>query len=233
MCWTVWSCMKTNVATVSLITLGCRTGIAPCTTTDTDTQRTDAHRNMSTSVFSFLLLKEILISWTNFSSHESARRHVQELLQSFSPGSVWLYPLHSSTTTTFGLFIVCSFQKTWWNLDSRQGCRKERAGCSMDLPTEFLSCLRSIQRSSSMRVKSPSSIPIYKDKFQPQPKARGSEVDSTTNLLGAGMEMKWRTLVFSQLRVSSGAAGGMPSLQEPSSKQLSSSHRIPHCRHGF
>lgn len=113
------------------------------------------------------------------------------------------------------LSVRLPFQNTCWNLGSRQGCRKERAGCSMDLPTEFLSCLKSIQRSSSMRVRSPSSIPIYKDKFQPQPKARGSEVDATTNLLGAGMELKWRTPVFSQPRVFSGAAGGMPWLEEP------------------
>lgn len=38
-----------------------------------------------------------------------------------------------------------------------------------------------------MRVRSPRSIPTYKDKFQPQPRARGSEVDATRNLLGAGM----------------------------------------------
>lgn len=57
----------------------------------------------------------------------------------------------------------------------------------MAFPTELLSCLMSIQRSSSMRVRSPRSIPTYRLRFQPQPSARGSEVDATRNLLGAGM----------------------------------------------
>lgn len=79
--------------------------------------------------------------------------------------------------------------KTFWILWSKRSCLKERAGWSVDFPTEFLSCLRSIQRSRSIRVKSPMSIPMYKLRFQPQPTASGSEVDATLNLLGTGMEV--------------------------------------------
>lgn len=81
------------------------------------------------------------------------------------------------------------FYNTCWNLRSNWGCLKERAGCSMDFPAEFLSCLRSIQRRSSMSIRSPMSIPMYKLRFQPQLSARGSEVDATRNLLGTGMEL--------------------------------------------
>lgn len=77
--------------------------------------------------------------------------------------------------------------KTFWNLWSKRSCLKERTGWSVDFPTEFLSCLRSIQRSRSIRVKSPMSIPMYKHRFHPQPTASGSEVDATLNLLGTGM----------------------------------------------
>lgn len=79
------------------------------------------------------------------------------------------------------------FHNTCCNLCSKWGCLKERTGCSVDFPTEFLSCLRSIQRRSSMSIRSPRSIPTYKLRFQPQPSARGSEVDATRNFLGAGM----------------------------------------------
>lgn len=57
----------------------------------------------------------------------------------------------------------------------------------MVFDTEFLSCLRSIHRSSSMSVSSPKSMPKYRLMFQPQPRARGSVVDATRNFLGAGM----------------------------------------------
>ncbi|AWP11705.1 Hypothetical protein SMAX5B_019149 [Scophthalmus maximus] len=57
----------------------------------------------------------------------------------------------------------------------------------MDFPTEFLSCLNSIQRRRSMSTRSPRSIPTYKLRFQPQPSAMGSEVEATRNFLGAGM----------------------------------------------
>ncbi|CAB1442340.1 unnamed protein product [Pleuronectes platessa] len=67
------------------------------------------------------------------------------------------------------------------------GFLKERTGCIMDFATELLSCLRSIQRRSIMRIRSPRSIPTYKLRFQPQPSARGSEVEATRNFLGAGM----------------------------------------------
>lgn len=81
-----------------------------------------------------------------------------------------------------------AIHKTFWNLGSKRSCLKVRTGWSVDFPTEFLSCLRSIQRSRSIRVKSPMSIPMYKLRFQPQPTASGSDVDATLNLLGTGME---------------------------------------------
>ncbi|TNN47954.1 hypothetical protein EYF80_041847 [Liparis tanakae] len=68
-----------------------------------------------------------------------------------------------------------------------QGCLNERTGCSEDLVTELLSCLRSIQRRSSISTRSPRRIPTYKLRFQPQSSARGSEVDATRNFRGAGM----------------------------------------------
>lgn len=84
----------------------------------------------------------------------------------------------------------CSiFHNSCWSLCSKRCCLKEWMGCSMDFPTEFLSCLRSSQRSSSMRVRSPRSIPTYKLRFQPQSSARGSEVDAARNVLGAGMRL--------------------------------------------
>lgn len=85
--------------------------------------------------------------------------------------------------------IVPYFHGRCWRLCSKRGCLRERTGCSVAFPTELLSCLMSTQRSSSMRVKSPRSIPTYRLRFQPQPSARGSEVDATRNLLGAGMRI--------------------------------------------
>ena len=81
------------------------------------------------------------------------------------------------------------FHNTCWSLCSKPGCLKERPGCSEDFPTELLSCLRSIQRRSSMRVRSPRSSPTYRLRFTLQSRARGSEVDSTRNCLGAGMRL--------------------------------------------
>lgn len=79
------------------------------------------------------------------------------------------------------------FHNTCWILFSRQGCLNERPGCRVDFATEFLNCLRSIQRRSIMSIRSPRKSPTYKLRFQPQPSAKGSEVDATRNFLGAGM----------------------------------------------
>lgn len=86
------------------------------------------------------------------------------------------------------LAVYCPiFHNTRCNLLSAHGCLKERTGCSVDFATELLSCLRSIQRRSIMSIRRPRNIPRYKLRFQPQPRAKGIEVDATKNLLGAGM----------------------------------------------
>lgn len=93
------------------------------------------------------------------------------------------------------------FHNTCWILFSKQGCLNERPGCSVDFATEFLSWLRSIQRSSSMSIRSPRNSPTYKLRFQPQPSAKGSEVDATRNFLGAGMGLgnKLPSLLFQKM----------------------------------
>lgn len=102
---------------------------------------------------------------------------------SLNPGIVLFF---ATTVPIFFFFAVC-VHNTWRNLCSKQGCPDERTGCSEDLVTELLSCLRSIQRRSSISTRSPRSIPTYKLRFQPQSSARGSEVDATRNFRGAGM----------------------------------------------
>lgn len=57
-----------------------------------------------------------------------------------------------------------------------------------------------------MSIRRPRSIPTYKLRFQPQPSASGSDVDATTNLLGAGMGLSSKPLftlpkmVFNKVR---------------------------------
>lgn len=76
-----------------------------------------------------------------------------------------------------------------------------------------------------MRVRSPRSIPTYKLRFQPQPSARGSEVDATRNLLGAGMKLGRNQLLPLQLKMllSLDLLRGYTdvALQEPFLKQVS------------
>lgn len=86
-----------------------------------------------------------------------------------------------------GLAHLSVSHNTRCSLRSEWGCLTERTGCSTDFAREFLSCFKSIQSRSTSRIRSPKSIPRYRLRFQPQPRARGSEVDATRNFLGAGM----------------------------------------------
>lgn len=115
--------------------------------------------------------------------HEALLSQTKHFLKSFSYMNL---QRHIQVLAVFQQ-ICPIFHNTCWILFSRQGCLNERPGCREDFATEFLNCLRSIQRRSIMSIRSPRKSPTYKLRFQPQPSAKGSEVDATRNFLGAGM----------------------------------------------